>query len=59
VYLDIVVIGFIYVASPMPLLIDEIEITAINVQSSRKSGVYTFMVNERCEHELEHARESA
>jgi len=55
VYLGIVVIGFIYVASLMLSLIDEIETMAMDVQSSRSSGVYTAMLNERCEHELEHA----
>ena len=55
VYLGIVVIGFIYVASLMLSLIDEIETMAMDVQSSRSSGVYTAMLNERWEHELEYA----
>jgi len=59
VYLGIVVIGFIYVASLMLSLIDEIETMAMDVQSSRSSGVYTAMLNERWEHELEYAWESA
>lgn len=55
VYLEIAVIGFIYVASLMLSLNDGSEIMAMNVQSSRSSGVYTALLNERCEHELEHA----